>query len=480
MKYLVYGSNSHTDFRKEELESLAVLHGIEVDLSSHSPDSPFFVIDLRNDEEARTLVSRSILIRGIYQLLASGDSYEALQVNLKANLEYPFPKYQDVSFRFTHEAFNTTRSQAQQTEIIESFSHLGWQGKIDMKSPDESFTVFESWTQSFTSKEKHIPSRLECVYLGRFVGSTSRGLSAVYDLKKRRYLGTTSMNAELSLVSTNQVLAAPGKIIYDPFVGTGSFLVSAAAQGAYVIGSDIDGRQIKGPKHAYNVQSNFEQYDLMSLLLDCLVFDIAHPPWHTNFRVDGIIADPPYGVRAGAKTLGRAENTRHYGRTEPALLPADDTLSSTKKYVHLKEDYIPPKKPYELADLADDLLDDAARLLLPGGRLAFWLPTVNEDYSAVDLPARDDMRLLSVSTQNFGRWSRRLLTYERIDTPDGRCGRRLDKVRMPGHREFRWKYYSRFGDGKTVSPEVHARMGSKEQEYYSIAASTTTPATPET
>lgn len=470
MKYLIYGSNSHTDFRKEELESLAVLHGISVDLSGHSPDTPFFVVELRDDAEARLLVSRSILIRGIYQLLASGDTYEALQTDLKAHLDYPFAQYADTTFKFTHEAFNTTRTQAQQTEIIESFSHLAWRGKIDMKTPDESFTVFESWTQSFRSKEKNTPSALEQVYLARFVGGTSRGMSAVYDLKKRRYLGTTSMNAELSLVSTNQVLASPGKIIYDPFVGTGSFLISAAAQGAHVIGSDIDGRQIKGPKKAYNVQSNFEQYDLMSLLLDCLVFDIAHPPWHTNFRVDGIIADPPYGVRAGAKTLGRAENTRHYGRTEPARLPADLNIEGSPAFVHLKEDYIPPKKPYELADLADDLLDDAARLLSPGGRLAFWLPTVNEDYSAVDLPARDDMRLISVSTQNFGRWSRRLLTYERIPV-DG-PGRRREKVRMPGHREFRWKYYSRFGDGKAVSEDVYGRMGSKEQEYYTIEKAT--------
>ena len=40
--------------------------------------------------------------------------------------------------------------------------------------------------------------------------------------------------------------AAPGKIIYDPFAGTGSLLYACAQSGSYVMGSDIDGRQMRG------------------------------------------------------------------------------------------------------------------------------------------------------------------------------------------------------------------------------------------
>lgn len=39
----------------------------------------------------------------------------------------------------------------------------------------------------------------------------------VFDLKKRAYIGTTSMEAEVSLLMANQALAAPGKWVYDPF-----------------------------------------------------------------------------------------------------------------------------------------------------------------------------------------------------------------------------------------------------------------------
>lgn len=39
----------------------------------------------------------------------------------------------------------------------------------------------------------------------------------VFDLKKRAYIGTTSMESEVSLLMANQAQAAPGKICYDPF-----------------------------------------------------------------------------------------------------------------------------------------------------------------------------------------------------------------------------------------------------------------------
>ena len=57
------------------------------------------------------------------------------------------------------------------------------------------------------------------------------------------------MDSELSLISANQALIKPGFLMYDPFVGTGSFLVAAAYFGAFVLGSDIDGR--KQPRYLY-------------------------------------------------------------------------------------------------------------------------------------------------------------------------------------------------------------------------------------
>jgi len=57
------------------------------------------------------------------------------------------------------------------------------------------------------------------------VAQGNRDLVAAFDLKKRPYLGPTSMDNELALVMANMVLAGKGKLCFDPFVGTGSILV---------------------------------------------------------------------------------------------------------------------------------------------------------------------------------------------------------------------------------------------------------------
>lgn len=40
------------------------------------------------------------------------------------------------------------------------------------------------------------------------------------------------MDAEVAFLMANQAQAMPGKLVYDPFVGTGSILVAAAHFGA--------------------------------------------------------------------------------------------------------------------------------------------------------------------------------------------------------------------------------------------------------
>jgi len=104
------------------------------------------------------------------------------------------------------------------------------------------------------------------------------------------------MDAELSLVLANQALAKPGSFIYDPFVGTGSFLFTCSHFGAFTIGSDIDGRQIRG-KDGKGVHTNINQYGLESKILDGFVADLNHHPWRRNLTgenqgiFDAIVTD---------------------------------------------------------------------------------------------------------------------------------------------------------------------------------------------
>lgn len=147
--------------------------------------------------------------------------------------------------------------------------------------------------------------------------------------------------AEVSLLMANQALAAPGKMIYDPFgkhkhstsysassvlvayraryvytAGTGSMLLTASAFGAYSFGSDIDGRQLRGK--GTSIISSAVQYGVLPRIVDTPSFDLTQHPFRCGELFDAIITDPPYGVRAGAKRLGRKEGDR---AVEPTIVP---------------------------------------------------------------------------------------------------------------------------------------------------------------
>ena len=164
-----------------------------------------------------------------------------------------------------------------------------------MRGAELSFTIFEEYEYGVKK-----PKRL---YLGSFIGSSSRHAIVDYSLKTRDYINTTSMDSELALLTANLTLAAPGKIFYDPFVGTGSFPIACSHFGARTMGSDIDGRMVRG-KNGKDIRTNFRQYGLLDRYLDGFISDLTHSPLRRGRWLDGIVGDPPYGVREGLKVLG--------------------------------------------------------------------------------------------------------------------------------------------------------------------------------
>ena len=169
-----------------------------------------------------------------------------------------------------------------------------------MRNPDQIFGVFVDcdW-------EIPVPKH---IYFGRWIACSQRDVINTYSLKKRQYLSTTSMDSELALITANLTLAAPGKLIYDPFVGTGSFPIACSHFGAVTMGSDIDGRAVRG-KQGRNIVTSFQQYGLLNRYLDGFISDLTHCPLKLGRFLDGIICDPPYGVREGLKVLGTRDGS---------------------------------------------------------------------------------------------------------------------------------------------------------------------------
>ena len=250
---------------------------------------------LQDEAQARELIRRSVLSKAVYELGGSGDTYPELHQNVQRTALPRWRLYQHMSFRFDVDTYQVKRNTNEQRELIESFKYLDCLGPIKMKNPEQEFCIFEDWDFEAT--------HLKRVHLGRRVGVSNRNAIQAFDLKKRNYISTTSMDSELALVTANITLAGPGKLFYDPFVGTGSFPIACAHYGAVSLGSDIDGRSIRG-KEGKNLLGNFVQYGLVGHWLDGLVADLTNTPMREGRYLDGIVCDPPYGVREGLKVLG--------------------------------------------------------------------------------------------------------------------------------------------------------------------------------
>ncbi|KAG5519475.1 hypothetical protein PMAC_002102 [Pneumocystis sp. 'macacae'] len=414
--YVIMFSQSHKNFRREELESLAAAESISLDLSGYDKQSPYLFLRLSDDNQAKRLISYSICSRAIYELWGTATSYADLHSQLRNSGPALSQPFRNASFKFVVESVNKSHTMQHQIEIIDSFSYLSLEGPVSMNNPEQIYAVLEEWqidTQTLLR-----------VFLGRQLACSSRYLVGRFDLKKRRYIGNTSMDAELSLIAANQALARKGKLVYDPFVGTGSFLFACAYYGAMTMGSDIDGRPLRG-RGCLSIFSNLEQYNLISEFLDVFIMDFANLGLRSDFLFDAIICDRNYGVRAGAKTLRKNISNKSPLRDESGC------------YYHLQKDYIPPTKSYPFEILIMDLMRFASNHLLTQGRLVFWMPSITEDEANIDMPYHPNLLLVANSLQCFGKWSRRLLTYVRKD----RILFNEDVVLEKIENKFREKYF---------------------------------------
>lgn len=350
--------------------------------------------------------------------------------------------------------------------MFESLEFMGFRGPIRMKNPDHQFTIFE--------ESDHGAKTPKRVLFGRYIASGGRRAMIDYNVKKRKYISTTTMDAELSLITANLAQAGPGRLAYDPFMGTGSFPLACAYFGSCVFGSDMDGRSIRGKKDR-SVKANFEQYGTVSRYLDGFTADITNTPVRVQQCLDSIVCDPPYGVREGLKVLGSTRVALH-----------EEVFLKDGTPAHLGDNYIPPKKPYSFLRMIDDILDFSSSMLVNGGRLSMWMPVAGapekvtglddddlpeengpvEEYS---IPRHPGLALVSQCRQDFNKcerpcqdalpsrnWisltcvgSRRLLTYRRL--PDSE----VDPEALAAYRLQRLHLGEFPANGKTTADELN-------------------------
>ena len=78
-------------------------------------------------------------------------------------------------------------------------SYLPLAGKVDLSNPDHEFHLLEDYGDN-PNEAPPAPQRL---FFGRLVSRGQRNLIHKYSLKKRHFIGNTSMDAQLSLIMAN-------------------------------------------------------------------------------------------------------------------------------------------------------------------------------------------------------------------------------------------------------------------------------------
>ncbi|POR39005.1 tRNA (Guanine(10)-N2)-methyltransferase [Tolypocladium paradoxum] len=397
MDFLIKFAQTHESFRLAEIEALAAVEGVDLTVIDYSDQSPLCFVRLPSAEAARKLVRRSVLAQSVHELWGTGTTLDELHDSVKERTCHLWPAYKEASFKFGIDSYQGARSNGQRLSIINSFQYLPFEGPIRMSNPDHVFTVFELWPYDSVPLGIENPDSL---HFGRFIAGSSRDVILKFDLKKRGYISTTSMDSELSLVTANIALAAPGKLFYDPFVGTGSFPIACAHFGAMGWGSDIDGRSMRGEGGRKSLPGNFEQYGLGACLGDVFAADLTHTPIRRDGRIwDGIVCDPPYGVREGLRVLGVRDPEKTPWLIEQGIKNAS-WLSLT---CFRSPDFVPPKKPYSFLAMLDDILVFAAETLVDNGRLSFWMPTANDEEQEIPVPAHPCLELVVVCVQVFNK-----------------------------------------------------------------------------
>lgn len=184
--------------------------------------------------------------QAVYALWAQGswleDIHTAVRAMTVAEVESALPTA-SARLRLDVDTLGYSSDDATRVSMIhECLGCLPTQATVDLKNPTHHLWLLLAQPARHLSLE----GMPQVAFLGLLVGeSQQKQLNKRYTLSDRRYLGPTSMDTTLAFVMANMGHARKGALCADPFVGTGSNLIAAAALGAHVLGADIDMRVIK-------------------------------------------------------------------------------------------------------------------------------------------------------------------------------------------------------------------------------------------
>jgi len=319
-----FGINNSVDIFPDDLkghEQLALEHPGQI----NEPLFPTFPLVYMNidDETAKALLERSVLIKAFVKVYYEGKDLAELKENIKKNIGLIQPEMDSTeTFAFRVEPLNATLTKEEQVESMNSLEpEIFFQGKVNLKDPKRIFWLLEDWENDNKGNYK-----LKRIYLSKLIARAAKGekfFNEKYKLTARAYLGPTSCDNDLAFMMTNLARVKKGDFVLDPFFGTGGLIIPSAHFGAVTFGGELDMRVLQGygvgrynPQSKFeitekraNIWTNFRQYGLQRP--EILRMDSSKTPFRKGEIFDAIICDPPYGIRAMVREMGMREKTKN-------------------------------------------------------------------------------------------------------------------------------------------------------------------------
>ncbi len=324
-KYILLFINKFNflQFNLAEFLSICEMYNIKnlqynSDTFSYDPSiDPYLKINFEgidNIEICKNLIERAVLSKSIIKIISEGETIEDAINNIKES-SIKEEMNSDLSYKFDFDIRKSKiKKETQEKIIISLLSKYPFKGKVNLKTPERTITIFQSYSQE---------GKIKKTIIGKQIYSKKNDESRYYtkyDLIHRKYLGPTSTDHILSFIMSNFAQVKKYQNIIDPFVGTGSLLIPPTVFGANCFGCDLDIRVLKGYsvgyirdnndktlfKHEGNIFSNFDEYNLIRpqiIRQDINKFSFRNK----NLLFDSIICDPPYGWRACSKKTGLSD-----------------------------------------------------------------------------------------------------------------------------------------------------------------------------
>ncbi|EMH72078.1 RNA methylase family UPF0020 protein [Entamoeba histolytica HM-1:IMSS-B] len=408
MKVLIRFYESHPDFRFGEFNSLLRLFQVKCEYDPKTLDNVYMYATFESLDDIKKICSRSVLIKTVYEIWGEAKTYEELVPIVYSKADELIPIHKGKTFRLKVTCFGRNYKQPEQIERFDKFKDFklyDYLGSVNLKKPELSIAIMENigHLKKATEQPKNI-------YFGYSLCKGNRKLVNHFSLKVRPYIGTTSMDPELCVIMSNMGCCRPGTVMCDPFTGTGSTLVTSAHFGSYVLGMDISNVAMRSKayytkntgKPLKDITTNIDYYNLRDHFLGLVTNDFALSSLQVRPMFDCIVTDPPYGIREGAKKVGKRK---------PDMVP---------KPVIWGEDYhphIPQRIQYGIDQILHDLFLFAAQNLVVGGRLVFWFPSIFPEDRGKDFP-NEVMGCLELAANSLQvlchSWGRRLITLTKV------------------------------------------------------------------